>query len=206
MSPSWWGRACAELSVRDAGLAHLIERFPGSRLTTRGAPYETLLRAIVGQQISTRAADAIWARVVATAGAVTPEALLATGPDALRAAGLSRRKAEYALEMSAQVRDGLLDPRQLAELDDQALLQLLTGLRGIGRWTAEMFLIFNLNRPDIWPIDDIGIRKALVRQGWAPSLELARKEWEALGERWRPWRTVVSWYLWRSLDPVDIVY
>jgi DNA-3-methyladenine glycosylase II len=124
----------------------------------------------------------------------------------LRAAGLSQRKAEYVLEMSAQVSDGRLDPHRLAELDDQTLLDLLTGLRGIGRWTAEMFLIFNLNRPDVWPIDDIGIKKALVQQGWAPSLELPRKQWDALGERWRPWRTVVSWYLWRSLDPVDIVY
>jgi DNA-3-methyladenine glycosylase II len=206
MSPDWWESACAELSARDRGMESLIARFPDSRLTTRGAPYETLLRAIVGQQISTRAADAIWARVAAAAGTITPEALLATGADALRAAGLSQRKAEYVLEMSAQVSDGRLDPHRLAELDDQTLLDLLTGLRGIGRWTAEMFLIFNLNRPDVWPIDDIGIKKALVQQGWAPSLELPRKQWDALGERWRPWRTVVSWYLWRSLDPVDIVY
>jgi DNA-3-methyladenine glycosylase II len=206
MSPAWWESACAELSARDREMESLIARFPDSRLTTRGAPYETLLRAIVGQQISTRAADAIWARVVATAGAITPEAVQAAGVDALRVAGLSQRKAEYVLEMSAQVADGRLDPPRLAELDDQALLELLTGLRGIGRWTAEMFLIFNLNRPDVWPIDDIGIKKALVQQGWAPSLELPRRQWDELGERWRPWRTVVSWYLWRSLDPVDIVY
>lgn len=206
MIPDYWERACRELAQTDAATAALIARFPGSCLGTRGSPFETLLRAIVGQQISTRAADAIWMRLAATVGTLNPQALIHAGADALRGAGLSNRKVEYVLELAAQVQSGQLNHETLAEMDDHALMQTLTRLRGIGRWTAEMFLIFNLNRPDVWPIDDIGLKKALISHGWAPSLELPRKEWEALGDRWRPWRTVMTWFLWRSQDATEILY
>jgi len=205
-SPSYWTEACAELARRDPVMAGIIARFPGSRLVTRGEPFETLLRAIVGQQISMRAADTIWNRMVAAVGTLTPQALHDTAPEALRAAGLSARKVEYVRDLAAHVLQGQLEHDKLHALDDHALLQTLTGIRGIGRWTAEMFLIFNLNRPDVWPVDDVGIKRALVRHGWASSLDLPRREWEALGENWRPWRTVASWFLWRSLDPVETIY
>jgi DNA-3-methyladenine glycosylase II len=187
-------------------MAGIIQSYPDSRLITRGEPFATLLRAIVGQQISLRAADTIWARLVAATGTLTPQALCDTAPEALRAAGLSARKVEYVRDLATHVLQGQLEHDKLIALDDHALTQTLIGIRGIGRWTAEMFLIFNLNRPDVWPIDDVGIKKALVRHGWAASLDLPRHEWEALGEPWRPWRTVASWYLWRSLDPVETVY
>jgi DNA-3-methyladenine glycosylase II len=187
-------------------MAGIIQSYPDSRLITRGEPFETLLRAIVGQQISLRAADTIWARLVAATGTLTPQALCDTAPEALRAAGLSARKVEYVRDLATHVLQGQLEHDKLITLDDHALTQTLIGIRGIGRWTAEMFLIFNLNRPDVWPIDDVGIKKALVRHGWATSLDLPRHKWEALGEPWRPWRTVASWYLWRSLDPVETVY
>lgn len=204
--PHYWDQACAELAKCDPVMAGIIQNFPHSRLATRGDPFETLLRAIVGQQISMRAADTIWGRFVTAIGTLSPQAVIATSPEDLRAAGLSARKVEYVRDLAAHVLDGKLDHQQLAVLDDAEVMGALVDIRGIGRWTAEMFLIFNLNRPDVWPIDDVGIKKALVRHGWAASMDLPRKEWDALGEQWRPWRSVAAWFLWRSLDPVETIY
>lgn len=204
MTPGYWEQACVELA-QDARLAALMARFPHSRLRSRGEPFETLLRAIVGQQISTRAADAIWARLAAIADTGSPESLLALSPQALRDAGFSARKVEYACDLARHFAEGLIRPADFAHQSDHDIIATLTAVRGIGRWSAEMFLIFNLCRPDVWPVDDIGLQKA-VQQLLALPERPTQGELRQLGERWAPWRTVVCWYLWRMLDPVEILY
>ncbi|AXK40217.1 DNA-3-methyladenine glycosylase family protein [Crenobacter cavernae] len=207
MSPERWQAAAAELASRDARLAHLIERFPDSRLVTRGEPFQTLLRAIVGQQLSMRAADAIWSRLVAAFDPADPAAWASANLEELRAKGLSQRKAEYVRDLAQHTLAGDLKPHSLAALDDDGVIRVLTGIRGLGRWSAEMFLIFNLARPEVWPVDDIGLQRALVAHGWLdPGTKPKRADCLAAGEVFRPWRTVATWYLWRSLDPAEIVY
>ncbi|MCW3478983.1 DNA-3-methyladenine glycosylase [Neisseriaceae bacterium JH1-16] len=204
-APPYWQQACAELAGRDPVMASLIARFDGTVLKSRGEPFETLLRAIVGQQISMRAAETIWGRLIALLGGHAPAAVLAADKTALRKVGLSARKAEYVCDLAAHFQDGRLSAERLAAASDDEVLAALTAVRGIGRWTAEMYLIFNLGRADIWPIDDIGVQRALAElyfNGVRPSLAECR----LIGERWRPWRSVVSWFLWCHLDPVDTIY
>ncbi len=203
--PAYWSDACAALCEADPVLAELIARYPNAHLRSRGEPFVTLVRAIVGQQISTRAADAVWGRLLAAVPALTPTALLAAPDTALRAAGLSGRKVEYARDLARHFADGLLDADSFARMDDQALIDALVAVRGIGRWSAEMFLIFNQLRADVWPVDDIGLQRAVGRHyldGENPTPKALRQ----FGQRFAPWRTVATWYLWRSLDPETVLY
>lgn len=205
MTPAYWQQACAELAATCPAMAELVARYPASVLRTRGEPFETLLRAIVGQQISIVAADAIWARLAALLDTTRPAAVAAVAPDALRACGFSQRKVEYAQDLAQHFLDGRIQPAQFDALDDEAIIRELVAVRGIGRWTAEMYLIFNLCRPDVWPVDDIGLQKALVQihgLDARPALAVFRQ----MGERYRPWRSVATWYLWRMLDPVEVQY
>ncbi len=205
MTPAYWQQACAELAATCPVMAELVARYPASVLRTRGEPFETLLRAIVGQQISIAAADAIWARLAALLDTTSPAAVAAVAPDALRACGFSQRKVEYAQDLAQHFLDGRIQPAQFDALDDEAIIRELVAVRGIGRWTAEMYLIFNLCRPDVWPVDDIGLQKALVQihgLDARPALAVFRQ----MGERYRPWRSVATWYLWRMLDPVEVQY
>ncbi|MEC5207734.1 DNA-3-methyladenine glycosylase II [Vogesella perlucida] len=205
MTPAYWQQACAELAATCSVMAELVARYPASVLRTRGEPFETLLRAIVGQQISIAAADAIWARLAALLDTTSPAAVAAVAPDALRACGFSQRKVEYAQDLAQHFLDGRIQPAQFDALDDEAIIRELVAVRGIGRWTAEMYLIFNLCRPDVWPVDDIGLQKALVQihgLDARPALAVFRQ----MGERYRPWRSVATWYLWRMLDPVEVQY
>jgi len=135
----------------------------------------------------------------------SPAAVAAVAPDALRACGFSQRKVEYAQDLAQHFLDGRIQPAQFDALDDEAIIRELVAVRGIGRWTAEMYLIFNLCRPDVWPVDDIGLQKALVQihgLDARPALAVFRQ----MGERYRPWRSVATWYLWRMLDPVEVQY
>lgn len=203
--PTYWHTACAELAAADPVMAALIARYPDCVLGNRGDPFQTLARAIVGQQISIKAADTIWARFAALAGTVSPETIAALDPDQLAACGLSRRKVEYLVDLAGHFVDGRVDPARWREMDDESVIAELVDVRGIGRWTAEMFLIFNLRRPDVWPIDDIGLQKAVALHylgGERPTPTSMRQH----GERLAPWRTVATWYLWRSLDPVVVQY
>lgn len=205
MTPAYWQQACAELADTCPVMAELIARYPASVLRTRGEPFETLLRAIVGQQISIAAADAIWARLVALLDTTCPAAVVAAVPEALRGCGFSQRKVEYAQDLARHFLDGRIEPAQFDALDDEAIIRELVAVRGIGRWTAEMYLIFNQCRPDVWPVDDIGLQKALVQihgLDARPALAVFRQ----MGERYRPWRSVATWYLWRMLDPVEVQY
>ena len=182
----------------------LIKRSPEAKLRSRGNAFETLLRAIVGQQISLRAADAVWARLCA----LTPiqvEEVSQLEPEQLRNCGLSRMKAEYCRDLAGHFVEGRIRPRRWAHLEDEAIIAELIDVRGIGRWTAEMFLMFHLLRPNVWPVDDLGLLKALSLH-YAAGEKITPHRAREMGEVWQPWRTVATWYLWRSLDPIAVEY
>ena len=203
--PDYWQRASAALAAADPVLAELIERYATTSLYSRGDPFATLARSIVGQQISVRAADSVWTRLLASLPAVDPGSVLARDSEALRACGLSVRKVEYLYDLARHFDSGQVDAKRWRTLDDAQLIAELTTVRGIGVWTAEMFLIFNQLRPDVFPLDDIGLQKA-VAQHYCAGRRPTRSALAAHGERWRPWRSVATWYLWRSLDPLPVDY
>jgi DNA-3-methyladenine glycosylase II len=211
MKPAYWDAALAALQERDGVMGRLIAAHGGMHLTRRGDPFTTLARAIVGQQISVKAAQTIWDRVArATRAAGDPLRLDAprvsrTRRATLRAAGLSGAKAEYLRDLARHFASGTLDPAAWPAMEDEALIAALTDVKGIGRWTAEMFLIFHELRADVLPLDDIGLQKAIARHyfdGRRPAAEALRE----LAAAWRPYRSVATWYLWRSLDPIPVEY
>jgi DNA-3-methyladenine glycosylase II len=164
--------------------------------------FRWLAQSIAYQQLSGRAATTIWSRVEdLLGGSVTPGAILAAGEQSLRAAGLSRAKAASLLDLSDRATDGALDLRAMGRLDDEAVIDRLVAVRGIGRWTAEMFLIFALHRLDVWPVDDLGVRKGYARAFGLADTPSAR-DLVPLGDPFRPYRTVVALYCWRDLETV----
>jgi DNA-3-methyladenine glycosylase II len=176
------------------------------RRGSRPDPYEALARAIVGQQLSTKAAASIWEKVLAVFGGWTPspKQLLDVEPQELRDAGLSWSKVGYIRDLAEHIADGELDLERVVELDDAGVIESLTEIKGIGRWTAEMFLIFHLGRPDVFSPGDLGLRRAIeLAHGLKEIPDQA--EAEAIAERWSPHRTLASLYLWRSLanEPLD---
>lgn len=202
--PAYWRDACAALAA-DPVMAQLIARYPEAQLSSRGEPFVTLVRAIVGQQISTRAADAVWARLLAAVPQLSPEALLAHAPDALRAVGLSARKVEYAHDLARHFAEGRIDPARFQALDDETLIAELVAVRGIGRWTAEMFLMFHLLRPNVLPLDDVGLING-ISLNYFSGEPVSRSEAREVAEAWAPWRSVATWYMWRSLEPLPVAY
>jgi DNA-3-methyladenine glycosylase II len=201
MKPEYWERAKRALR-KDPVMAAIMRQHPGVYMTVRGEPFMTLARAICGQQISVKAAQSVWDRVVVCCGAVTPEKVLARKRTELRACGLSDRKTEYIADLAQHFADGRIHARDWPQMSDEEIIAELTDVRGIGRWTAEMFLMFNLLRPDVFPLDDLGLQKGIRVAYRKTSLKAMKK----LGETWRPWRSVATWYLWRSLDPVPVEY
>jgi len=205
MKPNYWDRAKRALARRDPVMGEIMRKHPKVFLARRGEPFMTLARAIVGQQISVKAAQSVWDRLMACTGAATPEAVLARERKALRACGLSDRKTEYIADLAQHFADGRIHVHRWSEMDDEAIIAELVEVRGIGRWTAEMFLIFSLLRPDVFPLDDLGLQKGL-RRAYFRDRKVSLKTMQRLGERWRPWRSVATWYLWRSLDPLPVEY
>ncbi len=204
-APSFWQQASSELAVADPVMAELVQRFADSSLVSRGDPFATLARSIVGQQISVKAADSVWARFSSALPLIAPAEVLAATAEGLRACGLSARKVEYLGDLARHFSAGEIHVDRWSTMSDAEIVVELTAVRGIGVWTAEMFLIFNQLRPDVFPLDDIGLQKAVARhycQGERPS----RPRLAEFGEAWRPWRSVATWYLWRSLDPVPVEY
>jgi DNA-3-methyladenine glycosylase II len=201
VKPNYWERAKRALR-KDPVMAAIMRQHPGVYMTVRGEPFMTLARAICGQQISVKAAQSVWDRVVACCGAVTPEKVLARKRTELRACGLSDRKTEYIADLAQHFADGRIHSRDWPRMSDEEIIAELTDVRGIGRWTAEMFLMFNLLRPDVFPLDDLGLQKGIRVAYRKTSLNAMNK----LGETWRPWRSVATWYLWRSLDPIPVEY
>ncbi len=203
--PAYWHEASSELASGDLVMAGFVARYSGDSLVSRGDPFGTLVRSIVGQQISVKAADSIWARLTGALPAIEPEAVLACTPEKLRACGLSTRKVEYISDLARHFSDGQIHVNRWDSMSDTEIMAELTAVRGIGVWTAEMFLIFNQLRPDVYPLDDIGLQRAVALHYFGGE-RLARKQLAEAGERWRPWRSVATWYLWRSLDPVPVEY
>jgi DNA-3-methyladenine glycosylase II len=209
--PAYWDEATRILAGRDPVLRRLIAAYPGLHLTRRGDPFTTLARAIVGQQISVKAAQTIWERLGEACGngaagaPLDPARVQRKRIATLRACGLSERKAEYIRDLAKHFVSARLDPRAWPALDDEALIEALVDVKGIGRWTAEMFLMFHEMRADVLPVDDIGLQKAVAVhyfEGERPTLD----ELRALGAKWQPYRSVATWYLWRSLDPIPVEY
>lgn len=211
MKPPYWDRAAQALAAGDTVLARLVGEYPGHHLARRGDPFTVLARAIVGQQISVKAAQAIWDRFAAATGARgEPLALDAsrvgrTRLSTLRRVGLSERKALYLRDLARHFTSGALDPREWPAQDDEALIERLTDVAGIGRWTAEMFLIFHELRPDIFPVADIGLQKAVALH-YHDGERMTPGALREFGCRYAPWRSVATWYLWRSLDPIPVEY
>jgi DNA-3-methyladenine glycosylase II len=200
----------AHLRDADETLAGLIEeRGPldlEARVRGRPAdPYGALLRSIVGQQLSVKAARSIYVRLTELFGgrAPTPEELLEADPEALRSAGLSRAKVTYLRSLAEHVISGELELDRLDELSDEAIARELVAVKGLGQWSVDMFLIFHLGRPDVLPVGDLGVRRAVERLYGFEELPSAA-ELEALGERWRPYRSLASLYLWESLDKAPV--
>ncbi|MHB8666091.1 MAG: DNA-3-methyladenine glycosylase family protein [Burkholderiales bacterium] len=204
MTPAYWLRAKRALARRDAVLAAIIRAHPRVALVRRGEPFKTLARSIVGQQISVKAAESVWQRVLAVAPDATPEQML-KARRRLSACGLSQRKAEYIADLARHFTDGSVHARDWPGMDDEAVIAELIQVRGIGRWTAEMFLMFNLLRPDVLPLDDLGLQKAICLH-YFDGNRVSREQIRVLGANWAPWRSVATWYLWRSLDPVSVEY
>jgi DNA-3-methyladenine glycosylase II len=211
VKPPYWDSATRALGRRDPVLRRLIRAYPGIHLQRRSDPFTTLARAIVGQQISVRAAQTIWDRfAAATGGSGEPVRVDAarvgrTRMPTLRRCGLSERKAEYVRDLARHFVTGVLDPTEWPALDDEALIERLVDVKGIGRWTAEMFLIFHELRADVLPVDDIGLQRAIALHygdGARPTTAAMR----ALAAPWQPYRSVATWYLWRSLDPIPVEY
>src|SRR5215472_16071621 len=192
--------AVAHLSSIDPVMADAIARVGPCTLAPNPNVFETLVDAIISQQISVKAADAIMARLRAAIhagsdGLIRPEALALLDQDAMRAVGLSPQKMRYIRDLTDRVTSGQLDLEQLSELDDETVITELVKVKGIGRWTAEMMLIFSLGRPDVLPVDDLGFLEG-VREAYSLSARPTPKEMRTRGELWRPYRTFATWYMW----------
>lgn len=194
-------RFARELARRDPKLAELIRHWGPCPLRRRRDYFVALSQAIVSQQLAVKAAATIFARFrrLFVRGRPTPQTLLALPTSALRGAGLSGQKAGYLRDLAIRFSDGTIPARRISRMDDEQIIAALTQVKGVGVWTAEMFLIFVLNRPDVWPVDDLGVRKAAQRLFDLPELPDS-ESLNRLADPWRPYRTVAAWYMWRSLE------
>jgi DNA-3-methyladenine glycosylase II len=202
MTPDYWPVAKTHLSKKDRVLRKLIRKFPDAELQMRGDAFQTLARSIVGQQISVKAAQSVWNKFASTAGKVDPATVVVLPEATLRTCGLSGQKTKYILDLARHFHEGLVKPRRWKRMQDEAVIEDLVRVKGIGRWSAEMFLMFHMMRPDILPVGDLGLQRAMEKQynGGEP---LTKDEMREIGAAWTPWRSVGTWYLWRSLDPVE---
>jgi DNA-3-methyladenine glycosylase II len=205
----FWDDACKHLARRDRVMKKLIPRVGDGRLESRGDAFTTLARSIVGQQISVKAAQAVWDRFVAlTTGPshrLLPSAVLGLDAPQIRAAGLSARKVEYLCDLAQHFDSGAVHVAEWQAMDDEAIVEELVAIRGIGRWTAEMFLIFHLLRPNVLPLDDVGLIKG-ISVNYFSGEPVSRAEAREVGDAWAPYRSVATWYIWRSLDPLPVSY
>jgi DNA-3-methyladenine glycosylase II len=203
--PAYWQDAKDELMRRDRIMRKLIPQFGDLHLKGRGEAFVTLARSIVGQQISVKAADAVWQRFLAVCPKCTPAQVLKAGPVSLAECGLSKRKAEYVIDLAEHFKAKRVQAEKWAEMADEEVISELIQIRGIGRWTAEMFLIFNLLRPNVLPLDDLGLLKG-ISVNYFSGEPVSRSDAREVAANWEPWRTVATWYLWRSLDAAPVVY
>jgi DNA-3-methyladenine glycosylase II len=202
-----WDDACRHLVKRDRVMKKLIAQYADGCLQSPGDAFTTLARSIVGQQISVAAAQSVWDRFAklmpGPSSRISPAAVLGLESPALRGAGLSARKVEYLRDLAQHFQSGAVHVRQWQQMEDEAIVDELVAIRGIGRWTAEMFLIFHLMRPNVLPLDDVGLIKGISLHYFSGE-PVSRAEAREVGDAWAPYRSVATWYIWRSLDPLPI--
>lgn len=199
-TPAYWAEACKHLVKKDRVMKRLIPQFGDAALQTRRDAFTTLARSIVGQQSSVKAAQAVWERFAALSRTLSPAHVLKLKVDDMRAAGLSARKIDYLVDLALHFDNGKLHVKDWESMDDEAIIAELVDIRGIGRWTAEMFLIFYLQRPNVLPLDDPGLITG-ISQNYFSGEQVSRSDAREVAEAWKPWCSVATWYIWRSLDP-----
>ena len=204
-TPEYWEEACKHLAKKDRVMRRLIPQFGDASLQSRGDAFVTLARSIVGQQISVKAAQSVWDRFAVLPRKMTPANVLKLKVDDMRAAGLSARKVEYLVDLSLHFDGGLLSTQKWASMGDEEIITELVAIRGIGRWTAEMFLIFYLLRPNVLPLDDVGLINGISRNYFSGEA-VSRSEAREVAAAWAPFCSVATWYIWRSLDPLPVEY
>ncbi len=199
--PDYWEEAKQQLMQRDRIMARLIPQFGDVQLTGKGEPFSTLVRSLISQQISEKSAEAVWLRFLALCPKCSPSQVVKAGAENLAGCGLSKRKTEYILDLAEHFKVKRVHVELWAEMDDEAVIAELVQIRGIGRWTAEMFLIFNLLRPNILPLDDPRLIKG-ISVNYFSGEPVSRSDAREVAANWEPWRTVATWYLWHSLETV----
>ena len=204
-TPEYWEEACKHLAKKDRVMRRLIPQFGDASLQSRGDAFMTLARSIVGQQISVKAAQSVWDKFAVLPRKMTPANVLKLKVDDMRAAGLSARKVEYLVDLSLHFDGGLLSTAEWASMSDDAIIDELVAIRGIGRWTAEMFLIFYLMRPNVLPLDDVGLING-ISHNYFSGEAVSRSEAREVAAAWAPYCSVATWYIWRSLDPLPVEY
>ena len=204
-TPEYWEDACKHLAKKDRVMRRLIPQFGDASLQSRGDAFVTLARSIVGQQISVKAAQSVWDRFAVLPRKMTPANVLKLKVDDMRAAGLSARKVEYLVDLSLHFDGGLLSTQKWTSMGDDAIIDELVAIRGIGRWTAEMFLIFYLLRPNVLPLDDVGLING-ISHNYFSGEAVSRSEAREVAAAWAPYCSVATWYIWRSLDPLPVEY
>tara|TARA_B100001989_G_scaffold242423_1_gene209176 strand:+ start:413 stop:1033 length:621 start_codon:yes stop_codon:yes gene_type:complete len=203
--PKFWEIAKKDLIKKDKKLGIIIKNYPTDFLYSKSDPFYTISRSIVGQQISVVAAQAVWERIENKVQNISPIKIRKLHHMSLKSCGLSRQKISYLKSLSQAFLNNELNPKIWPKLSDEEVINELIKVKGVGRWTAEMYLIFNLCRPDIFPADDLGVIKAICNcynKKYPISKEYAIK----LSQKWKPWRSVATWYFWRSLDPIPVEY
>ena len=205
-SPSYWHKAKKILSKRDPVLKKIIKKYNKSNLSTKNNPFFSLCRTIIGQQISTKAADSIWSKFEKKCKKkIKPKTILKLSNYNLKKAGLSRQKVKYLKNLAKNFKNKTFDIKALKEMSDEEAINYITKLKGLGIWSAQMFLMFNLNRPDLFPTKDIGLLRAIslnYKASYPPSNTLLNK----ISKRHAGYRTVFTFYMWRSIDPAEVEY
>ncbi|RYX90826.1 MAG: DNA-3-methyladenine glycosylase 2 family protein [Comamonadaceae bacterium] len=204
-TPDYWEEACRHLMKKDRVMKRLIPQFGDACLQSRGDAFITLARSIVGQQISVKAAQAVWDRFAKLPRTFTAGNVLKLKVDDMRAAGLSARKIEYLVDLALHFDSGAVHTNIWHEMDDDAIIAELIAIRGIGRWTAEMFLIFYLMRPNVLPLDDVGLITGISKNYFSGD-PVSRSDAREVADAWTPYCSVATWYIWRSLDPLPVDY
>ncbi len=204
-NPAFWDDACKHLMKKDRVMKRLIPQFGDACLETRGDAFVTLARSIVGQQISVKAAQTVWERFALLPRKMTPSNVLKLKVDDMRAAGLSVRKVEYLVDLALHFDNGALHVKSWDGMSDDEIVAELIAIRGIGRWTAEMFLIFHMMRPNVLPLDDVGLITGISHNYFSGDV-VSRSDAREVAAAWAPYCTVATWYIWRSLDPVPVDY
>ena len=202
MTPEYWEEAKKHLARHDPVLRKLIKKYPDAELGLRGDAFQTLARSIAGQQISVKAANSIWGRFAECAGTVNAKNVVGLAPEAIRACGFSGNKVRYVKDLAERFHTGALKPRRWPKMDDEAIIEELVEVKGIGRWSVEMFLIFHMMRPNVLPVGDLGLQRAMEKN-YNKGEALTKAQMREIGAKWAPWGTVATWYQWRSLDPVS---